>query len=284
MTTQTNSFLQRHAVAAYFALAFVLSWAGAFAVAAPSLVHGRTPDKMAGLFMFPAMILGPSLSCLTLTAIIEGGAGLRDLRRRLLRWPSPAFWLFALLIPPILIVSVLCIMQRAVSPIYAPNHFWIGILFGIPAGLFEEIGWTGFAFPRMEESSNAFAGSVVLGLVWVCWHLPVVNYLGTATPHGVFWPLYFAVFGLAMLAMRVLIGWLYVNTRSLMLAQLMHISSTGSLVVFSAMRVNALQECAWYAVYATALWCLVLLVRMRFGRSLAASVQRAEVVENGVGS
>ena len=45
-----------------------------------------------------------------------------------------------------------------------------------------------------------------------------------------------------MTAMRVLIAWIYTNTKSLLMAQLMHVSSTGSLVVFSAARVTAAQE------------------------------------------
>jgi hypothetical protein len=58
-----------------------------------------------------------------------------------------------------------------------------------------------------------------------------------------------------MAAMRVLIGWVYV--KSVTIAQLMHASSTGSLVVFSPPRVNAAQEALWYGVYAMALWITV---------------------------
>src|SRR5579862_3027018 len=57
---------------------------------------------------------------------------------------------------------------------------------------------------------------------------------------------YFFAFIAAMTAMRVLIGWMYVNTQSVTIAQLMHACSTGSLVVFSPPRVNAAQEALWY--------------------------------------
>jgi hypothetical protein len=60
--------------------------------------------------------------------------------------------------------------------------------------------------------------------------------------------------------MRVLIAWLYTQTRSVLLAQLMHVSSTGSLVVFSAPRVNAAQEVFWYVVYGIALWIVAAVV------------------------
>ena len=60
-----------------------------------------------------------------------------------------------------------------------------------------------------------------------------------------------------MTAMRVIISWLYSHTKSVLLAQLMHVFSTGSLVVFSPPAATAPQEAFWYAVYAAALWLLV---------------------------
>ena len=268
MSTRSNSLLRRYPVACYFALTFALSWTCAAAVAAPWLLRGHEPSKMASLLMFPAMILGPCIASLVMTGMLEGRAGLRALGRRIVCRAAHTAWLLVLLIPPVLILAVLEAMQRTVSPAYTPNSFWMGAAVGLPAGLLEEVGWTGFAFPRMRQVRSPFAASVLLGVLWSCWHLPVVNYLGTATPHGSYWFLYFLAFALAMTAMRVLIGWVYTNTRSMLVAQLMHISSTGSLVVFSAARASALQECIWYAVYGAVLWMVVLAVRMRYGTRL----------------
>jgi uncharacterized protein len=146
-------------------------------------------------------------------------------------------WYTALLIPPVLVLTVLLFLQTFVSPVYAPNRFFMDILFGVPAGFLEEIGWMG-------------------------------NYLGTATPHGVYWLPFFLAFSLAMTAIRVLIGWIYTNTKSVLLAQLMHVSSTGSLVLFSATRVTAVQEALWYALYGTVLWVAVGIVVKTFGKQL----------------
>src|SRR6267154_742398 len=126
----------------------------------------------------------------------------RDYRARPRRY-------MALLLPPALVLTVLLFLKRFFSPVYAPNHFLIGILFGIPAGFLEEIGWMGYAFPKMRSESNGLAPSILLGLLWAYW-LP-----------------FFLAFGFAMSAMRVLIPWIYTNTKSVLLAQLMHVSSTG---------------------------------------------------------
>ena len=71
-----------------------------------------------------------------------------------------------------------------------------------------------------------------------------------------------------MMAMRVLICWIYSNTGSVLLAQLVHASSTGALATFSPVGVTAQQEVLWYALYAVALWAVVLAVLMRFGPTL----------------
>jgi hypothetical protein len=68
--------------------------------------------------------------------------------------------------------------------------------------------------------------------------------------------------------MRVLIAWVYSNTNSVLLAQLLHASSTGSLVIFSPPRVTAAQESLWYAIYAAALWLIVAIIVAVFGRRL----------------
>jgi len=172
---------------------------------------------------------------------------------------------FTLLIPPFLIAAVLYSMKTFVSGIFAPGTFVAGFAFGIPAGLLEEIGWTGYVFPKMYRDRSALAASICLGLLWAVWHLPVINFLGTATPHGRYLLPYFFAFTAVMTAMRALIGWIFINTKSVPLAQLMHASSTGSLVMLSPPRVNARQEVVWYLVYAAALWVTVGLVAGHFG-------------------
>lgn len=265
-----DTLAARHPVGFYFALAFTISWLGALAVALPRLMRGQPVPKFAGLMMFPIMLLGPSLAGITMTKIVDGRAGLRNLASRMLRIRVSARWYAALLIPPAVMLCVLFCLATFVSPVFSPNRFFVGISFGVVAGFFEEIGWTGFVLPKLSQE-NLLTSSVVLGLLWAVWHLPVVDYLGTSTPHGAYWFRYFLAFAAAMTAIRVLIAWLHTNTNSVALAQLMHASSTGALVVLSPARATAAQEAFWYAVYAAALWIGVTVVFLTFGKSLAGS-------------
>ena len=251
------SVLVRHPVASYFLLTFAVSWTGASLVAAPHILRREAVPKMSGLLMFPVMLVGPSLVGILMTLFAHGREGLRDLFARMRRLRVPAQWYAVLFIPPVLVLAVLIALKTFWSPIFAPNKFWLGISFGCVAGFFEEIGWTGYAFPQMSANRNGFVAAIALGVVWGIWHLPVIDYLGTATPHGAYWFPFFLAFAAAMTAMRVLISWLSTRTNSVVLAQLMHAASTGSLVVFSPPRVSAAQETTWYAMYAVALWLVV---------------------------
>lgn len=260
-------FVRRHPVSSYFVMTFAISWTGALLVAAPQLVQRGSLSRLTGVLMFPAMLLGPSLAGIVLTRIVDGPSGLRRLFHGISRLRVPLRWYAGLLLPPALILTVLFFLERFASPVYASNFFLMGVFFGVPAGVLEEIGWTGYAFPKMW-SGNAVRAAIVLGILWATWHLPVVNFLGTAVPHHSYWLPFFLAFAVAMTAMRVLICWIYTNTRSVSMAQLMHVSSTSSLVVFSPPRVTAAQEVLWYGLYGALLWAVVALVVKWNGKNL----------------
>jgi uncharacterized protein len=254
----TSTCFQLHPIASYFVLTFAISWTGAFLVAAPKLLHSEVLSKLTGILMFPAMLLGPATCGILMTRIVDGTAGLRDLLSRATRFRVPACWYVSLLIPPVAVLFALTVLKAFVSPAFSPNQFYLGVLFGVAAGILEEIGWMGFAYPQMSRRFPPFRAAVLLGILWSIWHLPVIDFLGAATPHRAAWFPFFLAFAAAMTAMRVIIAWVYNNTRSLPLAQLLHISSTGSLVAFSPAGVSPKQEAFWYAAYAALLWLLVL--------------------------
>lgn len=267
-----STSLRRHALAAYFGLTFLVSWGGAFALLAPKELRGETIPTWYGLISFPVMLLGPALSGIVLTAAIDGRAGLRELSERLRRWRLGIREYAAVLIPPAVMLAVLVLLSVGVSPVFRPHLFLLGGLFGPIAGFLEEIGWTGFAFPRLQARLGSLRGGILLGLVWGLWHAPIVDYLGAASPHGAWLVPFFLGFVAVLTPMRVLIGWLASRARSVLLAQLMHASLTGFLAMISPAAVSPAQEAVWYLVYGAVLGLLVLAVALRSRPSLAWSV------------
>jgi membrane protease YdiL (CAAX protease family) len=258
-----ESFAKRHPVFSYFALTYAISWASALLVVLPHLIRHEAVPKLAGVLMFPVMLLGPSVTGIVLTRLLDGRAGLSELFVRMRRISFAPAWYAMLLVPPVLVFTVLLSLKTFVSPTYAPNHFLPGLGFGLLAGFVEEIGWMGYAFPRMRTYWSPFVSAALLGVLWGTWHLPVIDYLGAATPHGAYLLPFFLAFTAAMTAMRELIAFIYTRTKSVLLAQLMHASSTSALVVLSPAGVSAAQEVVWYVLYGAVLWAVVAIVMLQ---------------------
>jgi membrane protease YdiL (CAAX protease family) len=82
----------------------------------------------------------------------------------------------------------------------------------------EEIGWRGYALPRLSKRCGLAAASVILGMIWACWHLPLFFAPESDTFHQSF-PLYL----MQVTALSVAAAWLYWRTEgSLLLVMLLH--------------------------------------------------------------
>ena len=264
---KTGDMVRGHPVLAYFGLAFTISWIGCVLAAGHKFVRGETLQAADGLLVFLAMLLGPSLAGVVMTVFLDGRDGLRELRSRALKGQVGAVWYATLLVFPLLIVVVVVALQAFVSNEFALTFALLGIPIGLMAGFFEEIGWTGFALPRMLGTRGALVVAVVLGLAHTIWHL-AADFLTASESRGVYWLPHFTMFILSMTAMRVFVVWAYANTRSVLLAQLMHASSTGSLAVLVPLSLSPAQDTLFYAVYSVVLWGAVAVIVALFGRDL----------------
>ena len=243
--------IRRHPLAAFLLSTFALSWGGAFALVAPRLLHGERLEQTDGLLMFPVMLVGPVASSIVLTAVIGGRAGLGQLGARLGRVRVAPRWYAAALIAPVLALAVLFALST-VSVDFRPRLFPLGGLFGLIAGLLEEIGWSGFALPLLLPRFGVAGAGVRLGLVWGLWHLPVIDYLGSAYAHGTYLLPYFASFVVVLTGMRVLMTRVFSSAGSVPVSQLMHASLTGSLAAFGPV-LTAAPETLWYGAYGVVL-------------------------------
>ncbi len=257
------AWLRRRPLRGYVLLAFGLSWGGILLilVATGFDLAPMGPWETGGVAAL--MLLGPSLAGLVMTMLLEGRAGLRAMLARLRTWRVGLVWYaVALLTVPLLLLGTLGGFGALADPAFAPRFQWWLFAAGLIAGLFEEIGWTGFATPRLLARHRLGRAGLWLGAVWALWHL-LVDFRYNAGTMGGAWLLEFAIVYLATLTpYRILMMWVYAKTQSLLLAMLMHASFTGWLLVLDP-GTSFAQGLLWQAVFAAMLWLTVALVLTR---------------------
>ena len=148
--TGITAFITRHAVPAFYALAFAISWGGILLILGPDGLFstGATMPLAGGA----ALVAGPSVAAVLLTGLIDGRPGLRRLVSRLRRWRVGARWYaVALLTGPLVMAATVFALSLA-SPEFRPDFITAddklsivvtGIAVGLMVGFFEELGWTG---------------------------------------------------------------------------------------------------------------------------------------------
>ena len=281
-----KAFIKRHPLLSYFALAFAISWGSMlFAVGLGPGGFSATPQQvqMAVPYAVPAMILGPSVASILLTGLLFGRAGLCEFRPRLLRWRVGARWYaVALLTAPLSIMAVLLALSL-LSPEFLPRIFTASdkpILFlmgnavGLVAGIFEELGWTGFAVPTLLRLPyGVLSTGLIVGVLWGAWHF-FVNFWGSGVTSGelslaIFLPVWLlgTLVG-SLTAYRVLMVWVYERTGSLLVAMLMHVS----LATFTFILTPPLGGAPYWVIgsaYAAALWVVVAAIAVAQGGHLS---------------
>jgi membrane protease YdiL (CAAX protease family) len=208
----------------FFVLAYAVMWTSFFSVAALS---ARTPGRGLLLFLGP---FAPSLAALWLTARADGSQGVRALLRRVLQWRVGARWyLFAIGYMAVLKLTV-AFMHRAIAGSWPrfghdlPGVIVVAIIISTPFQAGEEVGWRGYALPRLVARFGVGRASVLLGLAWACWHLPQF-FIPEADTYGQS----FFVYLIQVTALSVAIAWLWMRTGgSLLLPMLMHAAVNNS--------------------------------------------------------
>jgi len=227
-TAPSNSLLQlmrRHPLFFFFLMALGFTWVYEFVF----LVLLHLP---LGTATIPGLIIGPTFSAFIMTAITEGNAGMGRLLRRYMLWRVGLPWYLVVLIgiPALLLLTVLVLAggMRAVRPIVQVYPVAYVLIFFGGGAFFEEPGWRGFALPRLPQRYGALRGTIILGVLWAFWHLPlflVPGFNGAGTGFaGVSIP--FVEFVIGTMGMAVIFTWVFNNTRgSLLLAMLLHASA-----------------------------------------------------------
>lgn len=205
-------------VTRFFVLAFALTWG--LQLPAVLAERGLLPGDPAGYMPFALLgVFGPLAAATFVTAREGGRRAVRELYAGLRAWRVPVrYYVVALVLPGALLTSILWFFGQAgrEGPIsYVPDTARLLVALAVAFG--EEVGWRGFALPRLQRRIGAFAASVVIGVLWTFWHIPM--FLGTGVPLS-----YLLVMALFFTGGSLLATWVYNRTGgSLVLAIAAHL-------------------------------------------------------------
>ena len=258
----------------FFALTYLVSWAAWIGGAALVRTAAPAPAGLAALngFLYILGVFAPALVALALTARAEGRAGVLALLRRTLHASVGARWyVFAVGYMAAIKLALALSLRIATGawPAFGPEPLYlmaIATVFSTPVQSGEEIGWRGYALPGLSSRLGLAGASVVLGVIWACWHLPFF-FIPGADKTGQSFPMYL----LGVTGLSVAMAWLYWRTDgSLLLTMLMHaaVNNTKDIVpsaVAGATHVFALgsSRVGWLSVAMLWICAAYFLVRMR---------------------
>ena len=284
-----KAFIKRHPVAAYFFLAFAISWGGVLVVAAPGGIPAPNDEQYETLLPIAilAMVAGPSVAGILLTGLVSGKAGLREFGSRLLKWRVRTRWYaVALLAAPLAFTAVYLVLSLTSSGflprILASDDkapvLLMGVFAGLVAGIFEELGWTGFATYTLLGSTRCgvLDTGLVVGVPWAVWHLLVALWASGTVSGGFAMASYLLDPFLFLVAFRVLMVWVYDRTGSLLVAILMHTSLTASSLILGP-GVAGAPLMTFDLVWAAALWAAIGAVALAQGGHLSRGASRRRV-------
>jgi uncharacterized protein len=198
--------IARHPLVAYFVLAYAFTWW------VYPLLRFNPLIGLLGLF-------GPALAAIIITAITEGRPGVRALLSRIVRWRVPLPWYVVAIGLP----AALALLAASLSAWFGQAVLQFGRLTAIDVVLIvlvlgEELGWRGYALPKLLQRFSPLVASLTLGVLWWLWHLPTFFIAGTPQFRQ---PV--IAFLIMTTAYSILLSWVFLHTRgSVLIATLFH--------------------------------------------------------------
>ncbi|MFC6865331.1 CPBP family intramembrane glutamic endopeptidase [Halomicroarcula sp. GCM10025817] len=282
MALRIRRHVSNHPVATFFVVAYLLSW-----TAWTPLVFGDwwatwSPLILANDLQTMLFIMvggfGPLVAAALVTWVI--GDSIREWAAQLLRWNVPVrYWVFALSFPAIAVITASAIHMFVFDGQFSPESTSVLLLYPVlflqvflVGGGNEELGWRGFALPRLQRSYSALAASLIIGVGWFAWHLPLFLVAGSTQAGD---PVYY--YALAVIALSVVFTWLYNETGgSVLLTMVLHASVNTGGIFYLVGGGTALQTDLPNGLYAVVFLLAALVLVVVYGSERLADVDAVE--------
>jgi len=228
--------MQKRLLIVFFLLTFAITWGiAALLLLFPAQMTAWFGPMSARNPLFRLAVFAPTLAALLVTWRTAGFAGLRTLLGRLVRWRFGFQWYLVVLLG-IPALGLCATLLGNGKPAFGLAQWYLFIpalvsqIYLDPGPLGEELGWRGYALPRLLVGRTPLAASLILGVIWFIWHLPA--FLIGGTPQT---SLSLPAFFLSALALSILATWLYSNTQgSVLPSLLLHLTANFALNLLGA--------------------------------------------------
>jgi uncharacterized protein len=238
--------MRKYPVTWFYILAFGISWLGMISAVLAS--RGIAPFYRPYFLVLSIFFaIGPALAAVIMSQVAHGKTGVRDLLKGLTRWRVGVVWYIVAVLSPVLLLTVAQVVTKLLGltvTIPVPQvNLSPYVIFGFGVNFLgntcEEIGWRGFALPRLQKRHNALIATLIVGTLWALWHLPLIFLAGPMSEYPFLW-------FISIVTDAFMYTWIYNSTKgSILLVALFH----GSLNIFGAFIpgvspvVNALLNC-----------------------------------------
>ncbi|WP_193363606.1 type II CAAX endopeptidase family protein [Haloferax sulfurifontis] len=273
MRPQIRERVITHPVVTFFLLTYAISW---IAWLGPVLEL----SEPIGTLGFVVGGYGPFLAALVVTWL--GSDSVRAWAHQIVDWRVAPRWYIAALTIPLLVIALtsvgLTAVGRSVDPGVLPGRFSLVLVSFLTIALIgggnEEPGWRGLALPKLQEQYAPVPATVILGVVWALWHLPLLA-TGTTEFHGLasFVELAptTAVRILNIVGVAFILTWIYNETGSVLLAILAHTgfnTANSTLVPLPLDVISAGDSTTILVVTTVAIWVVVAVLLVATGGQL----------------
>lgn len=245
--------MRKYPVACFYLLAFAISWLGWIPVALGS--HGIAPfDHPAFQFLLILPAFGPAIAAVIVTQVVHGKSGVQDLFKTLIQWRVGLVWYIAAVFGPLFILLAGQLLTNllgfSATTTQAQGDLIplaiSALIMALLANPWEELGWRGFALPRLQKRYDAVLATLIVGVLWGLWHLPLFFWIGNPMSGYPFLPWF-----IGTVAGALIYTWLYNSTKgSVLLVALFHVALNTFGVFISGVSILAL----------SILYCLVAMV------------------------
>lgn len=269
-----KDLIRQHKVIAFVITTFLFSWAcwlSVFNDLKPSLFE--LDARTLSLFLLGAY--APSIMAIFFTAYLDGKEGVKKLFKRLLQWRVGFSWMtLALIIGPI-IYSIAVLLYAANGGHLGDINY--GLLPWIPAvflvslflgPLAEELGWRGFVLPNLDTKNKLISSSIIMGVIWASWHLPLFwAVIGTSVSG---FPVTFesvSLFFLASIGCSFFYVWMFNKTAaSVLVAVVIHLSwnASGNITGLLFPQMTAEQKLELYNYPVAIVWAILAVVALGY--------------------